>query len=102
LYRKGYKVPDTHQCGECGAIGTAPTHARWCSGYVTRCWADKLLPGERCIVAAMLARSCKLSYDIATRPASRRQAVTLADVFRLKCISAESSDLHLDVTERAA
>jgi hypothetical protein len=58
------------------------------------CWADPLTRGERRIVAAILARACQRFYNL---PAGGPRA-TLSQIVA----SAECSDLHLDVTERAA
>jgi hypothetical protein len=58
------------------------------------CWADPLTRKERLALAGMLARACNRFY---TNPAGGPGA-TLSQIIA----SAEMSDLHLDVTERAA
>jgi hypothetical protein len=60
---------------------------------MTACWADPLSRKERRELAVRLARSCKRSYNI---PAGTPGAM-LSQIIA----SAEMSDLHLDVTERA-
>jgi alkylhydroperoxidase family enzyme len=63
----------------------------------TTCWADPLTSKERAEVARMLARACKSFYGAAfVRKVTRKASVAR------QLASAEMSDLHLDVTERAA
>ena len=70
------------------------------------CWADPLSREEREVLAAALASACKRSWDAATPPLANARAGRPADALnlgnQLVQISAEMSDLHLDVTERAA
>lgn len=64
----------------------------------TTCWADPLSRAERITLARKLARACKRSYAARiglARPGSFDLASGVVQV------SAEMSDLHLDVTERA-
>ena len=64
------------------------------------CWANPLSRKERTELARMLARHCKKFWDASGRP---RQGPRVATEYRdLVITSAEMSDLHLDVTERAA
>jgi hypothetical protein len=58
------------------------------------CWADRLSANERTELARILARACKRFFNT--------QAGTLAAMHSQVVASAEMSDLHLDVTERAA
>lgn len=58
------------------------------------CWADPLTRGERWALARMLASACQRFYNT---PAGNPDAV-----YSQIIASAEMSDLHLDVTERAA
>jgi hypothetical protein len=60
----------------------------------TTCWADPLTSAQRWKLARMLARACQRFYHT---PAGTPDAV-LSQIIA----SAEMSDLHLDVTERAA
>ncbi len=65
-------------------------------------WADPLDRGERSRLARMLARSCKRTYDAARFVVARDPQDADVEVMRaLTLISAEMSELHLDVTERA-
>lgn len=59
----------------------------------TACWADPLTRAERSMLAAMLARACQRFYNL---PAGNSRAM-----YSQIIASAEMSDLHLDVTERA-
>ena len=66
------------------------------------CWADQIPLAGRRVLAAMLARACKRSYDAAQFVVARNPQPADIEVMRaLTIISAEMSDLHLDVTERA-
>jgi len=65
----------------------------------TDCWADPLTRRERYELRKKLARACKRSYD-ARLGLARPGSFDLA--FGVVAVSAEMSDLHLDVTERAA
>lgn len=66
------------------------------------CWADPLTVRERAELARRLARSCKRSYVAARFVVARDPQPADIDMMRdLTIISAEMSDLHLDVTERA-
>jgi hypothetical protein len=63
------------------------------------CWADPLTRRERAELARRLARACKRSYDARiglAKPGTFDLAMKVVEV------SAECSNLHLDVTERAA
>ena len=65
---------------------------------LTACWADPLTKAERRKLADALADACGRFYRAASYdPNSKDLAVRLS---RLEA-SAEMSDLHLDVTERA-
>lgn len=71
------------------------------------CWADRLNLAERAILAAMLARACKRLYHNRNFPLpSHVYGVSCTEDARRQgsyiTASAEMSDLHLDVTERAA
>lgn len=57
------------------------------------CWADPLTRRERAELARMLARACQRFYNT---PAGNSRAM-----YSQIIASAEMSDLHLDVTERA-
>jgi hypothetical protein len=57
------------------------------------CWADPLSRAERRVLREKLARACKRFYNT---PAGTPKAMLSQIV-----ASAEMSDLHLDVTERA-
>lgn len=62
------------------------------------CWADPLSRTERRVLAEKLARTCRLFYGaagIARRTGEDDLSLSLVDA------SADMSDLHLDVTERA-
>ena len=63
------------------------------------CWADPLTRAERRQLAAKLARACRLAY--ASRSVVHRTGET-ALVISLTLLSADLSELHLDVTEHAA
>jgi hypothetical protein len=66
------------------------------------CWADPLSRMERKELRLKLARSCKRSYDAARFVVARDPQPADIEMMRaLTIISAEMSDLHLDVTERA-
>jgi hypothetical protein len=65
---------------------------------MTACWADPLSRAERRLLAEKLARACRLTYGVA-RVAGRHDEPVLS--LALVKISADMSDLHLDVTERA-
>lgn len=65
---------------------------------MTACWADPLSRKERRELSARLARSCRISYA-AGRVSHRQGDDSLA--LLLTMTSADMSDLHLDVTERA-
>ena len=60
----------------------------------TTCWADPLTRAERRQLELMLARACNRSY--------LARFIRPADTIALQLVSADMSDLHLDVTERAA
>jgi len=62
------------------------------------CWADPLSRAERRELAAKLARACRITYS-AARVAARTNEPELS--LMLTKTSADASDLHLDVTERA-
>jgi hypothetical protein len=58
------------------------------------CWADPLSRTERRMVADLLSRACRRFYNTpAGMPGAMLSQIVAA---------AEMSDLHLDVTERAA
>ena len=57
------------------------------------CWADPLSRKERVEVAGLLARACRRFYNT--------PAGTPGAMYSQIIASAEMSDLHLDVTERA-
>ena len=62
------------------------------------CWADPLSRAERRALAEKLARSCRLFYaaaGVTRRTGEPDLALSLTKT------SADMSDLHLDVTERA-
>lgn len=59
----------------------------------TGCWADPLSRKERALLARKLARACQRSYNI---PAGDTRVM-----YSRIIASAEMSDLHMDVTERA-
>lgn len=59
----------------------------------TTCWADPLTIRERAVLARSLARSCQRFYNV--------PALSLGAMHSQIIASAECSDLHLDVTERA-
>jgi hypothetical protein len=61
------------------------------------CWADPLSRTERRALREKLARASKRSWD-----AAGPGLFPTGDSAALVLISAEMSDLHLDVTERAA
>jgi hypothetical protein len=63
-------------------------------------WADPLTRAERRKVAALLARACKRFWD-AAEPRLPDAYGAHAFAYALAASSAEMSDLHLDVTERA-
>lgn len=69
------------------------------------CWADPLTLAERRMLAAALRSACKRSWDAAAPRLVNRRARSLTEAGdlgnALVAISAEMSDLHLDVTERA-
>lgn len=78
-------------CGHPMAVFAGPT------------WADDLDREERDELARTLARSCKRSYDVARFVVARDpQPADVEIAGSLLLISAEMSDLHLDVTVRAA
>ena len=58
------------------------------------CWADPLSRKERTALARMLARACQRFYNTPAGTAGAMHSQIIA--------SAEMSDLHMDVTERAA
>ena len=62
------------------------------------CWADPLSRTERAVLAGKLARTCHLFYA-ASMGCGFRGEIDLRD--SLVLASADCSDLHLDVTERA-
>jgi hypothetical protein len=62
------------------------------------CWADPLSRNERRELSRKLARACRLAYA-ASRVSHRQGDDGLA--LSLVKASADMSDLHLDVTERA-
>lgn len=62
------------------------------------CWADPLSRKERRELSAKLARACRISFA-ASRVSHRQGDDDLA--MGLVEASADMSDLHLDVTERA-
>lgn len=57
------------------------------------CWADPLSRKERRVLAGKLARACQRFYNIPVGNARAMHSQIIA--------SAEMSDLHMDVTERA-
>ena len=57
------------------------------------CWADPLTTAERRLMAVKLASACQRFYNT---PAGNSRAM-----YSQIIASAEMSDLHLDVTERA-
>jgi hypothetical protein len=57
-------------------------------------WADLLSSKERAVLARMLARACHRFYNM---PGNSPRAM-----YSQIIASAEMSDLHMDVTERAA
>lgn len=59
----------------------------------TACWADPLSRAERTELARKLARACHRFYNIPAGTATAMYSQIIA--------SAEMSDLHMDVTERA-
>jgi len=63
------------------------------TNQISTCWADPLSRAERAEVARLLARACHRFYNT---PAGTAKAMLSQIV-----ASAEMSDLHLDVTERA-
>ena len=63
------------------------------------CWADPLSRDERRVLREKLARACKKFWDASGRPRRGPRAAT--EYRDLVISSAEMSDLHLDVTERA-
>jgi hypothetical protein len=70
------------------------------------CWADPLSRTERRVLAEKLARACKRLYHNRNfpLPSHVRGESCMADARRAGSYisaSAEMSDLHLDVTERA-
>lgn len=64
------------------------------------CWADPLTKPERGELAVKLARACRTFY-VASRVAGRAPAHR-DESMALTLASADMSDLHLDVTERAS
>jgi len=74
------------------------------------CWATPLTEAERTILAVKLGRACRRFYAAArvarrTPWAQRFTMVTISaqdEFVGLMSASADMSDLHLDVTERAA
>ncbi len=76
----------------------------------TPCWADRLSSAERAEWARMLARASKRAFDATAHKPLARAAGGYEDGTHrygdlgsaLLRIVAEMSDLHLDVTERAA
>ena len=70
------------------------------------CWADPLSRKERAELSRKLARACKRFYDEVEVLAAQWPAHQFTDreidfAHGLTMASAEMSDLHLDVTERA-
>ena len=57
------------------------------------CWADPLSRKERALLARKLARACQRFYNIPPGSVRAMHSQIIA--------SAEMSDLHMDVTERA-
>ena len=73
------------------------------------CWADPLTRFERSELAVKLAHACKRFYAaarVARRAPGRDELVALMsgrdEFVAFMSASADMSDLHLDVTERAA
>lgn len=64
------------------------------------CWADPLTRSERTILARKLARACHSFYGTALQANDRHGSPESVRAWTIT--SAEMSDLHLDVTERAA
>jgi hypothetical protein len=64
------------------------------------CWADPLTRKERAELARKLANACKRFYNAPQRR-RRRDGDPMAERMARRIASAEMSDLHLDVTERA-
>ena len=63
------------------------------------CWADPLTRAERRTLAEKLARACKRSYTAARFVVARDpQPADIEMMKALTLISAEASNLHLDVT----
>ena len=70
------------------------------------CWADPLTRAERRVLREKLARACKHFWDEvevmgAQWPAHQFTDREIALAHGMTMASAEMSDLHLDVTERA-
>lgn len=65
------------------------------------CWADPLSRTERRELARMLARACKRAYSAAWETQCSVPPGESRVISSLVQTSAEMSDLHLDVTERA-
>jgi hypothetical protein len=67
------------------------------------CWADPLTLPERRELARKLASACKRSYDASRFVVARNPQPADIEMMRaLTMISLDCSNLHLDVTERAA
>jgi len=70
------------------------------------CWADPLTRAERAELGRRLARACKRSYDAAlphiAKGCTESEAWKTTLGYALVEVSAECSNLHLDVTEHAA
>ena len=64
------------------------------------CWADPLTRKERAELARKLANACK-RFGNAPMPRRRQAGDPAAGRMARRMASAEMSDLHLDVTERA-
>jgi len=65
------------------------------------CWADPLTRAERAELARKLARACKRFWDATDGIAPANGCYYSEHGHQLVMASAEMSDLHLDVTERA-
>ena len=67
------------------------------------CWADSLSRKERRELSTRLARACKTAYDTGRFAVARAPKMADIEIFRAHVlVSAEMSELQLDVTERAA
>ena len=107
LHPDGYR--EQYICPECCGIGTQPTH-RWDCPRARRCWADPMTRNGRMLLAHRLAHASHAAYDQCDAlmlPARalldwRGDPISEAKAGgRFRMMSAESSDLRVDVTERA-